>query len=308
MLNYSLKRLFFAIPTLLGVIFISFCLLRSIPGNPAHVLVGERASQEVIEAYEEKLGLNLPFPIQFGKYLLTICEGDFGVSYFSGKPVLGTLLQKFPNTFKLAFFALLFSFILGTITGLLAAAFKGSWLDKFLLFFSLLGLSIPVFWVGLLLILVFAIYLPLLPPGGMGNGHWTYLILPVITLGARTAAATFRLSRTCFLKILKEKYIQTAFAKGLPKNKILCVHVFKNALIPIVTFLGLDFGSTLGGAVLTETVFGWDGIGRFAVEGLFKRDYPVILGTILFGAIVFVIVNLVIDLLYAKIDPRIEYK
>lgn len=308
MFQYTIKRILFAIPTLLGVVLISFLLLRAIPGNPAHVLVGERASKEVIEAYEEKLGLNLPFVAQFGKYLLTTLQGDLGVSYFTGQPVLKTLLQKFPNTFRLAFFALLFALILGTSTGMLAAAFKETWLDKSLLFISLLGLSIPVFWIGILLILFFAIYLPILPPAGMGNGHWSYLVLPVITLGARTAAATLRLSRSCFLKILKEKYIQTAFAKGLNTYKVFGIHVLKNALIPIVTFLGLDFGSTLGGAILTETVFGWDGIGRFAVEGLFKRDYPVILGTILFGAIIFVLINLLIDLLYAKIDPRIEYK
>ncbi len=308
MLAYSLKRILLAVPTLFGVLLISFLLLRGIPGNPAHVLVGERASKEVIEAYEKKLGLHLPFAVQFGNYLVTTLRGDLGISYFTGEPVLQTLLQKFPNTFKLALFALLFAFLVGTATGILAAAFKESWLDKLLLFISLLGLSIPVFWIGLLLILGLAIYLPLLPPAGMGDGHWSYLILPVITLGTRTAAATFRLSRSCFLKILKEKYIQTALAKGVSKQKILWVHVLKNALIPIVTFLGLDFGSTLGGAVLTETVFGWDGIGRFAVQGLFQRDYPVILGTILFSAIIFVLMNLLVDLLYAKIDPRIEYK
>lgn len=308
MLSYSLKRLIFAIPTLLGVLIVSFLLLRSIPGNPAHVLVGERASKEVIEAYEQKLGLNLPFPAQFGKYILNTCKGDLGVSYFTGKPVLNTLLQKFPNTFRLAFFALLFAFLVGTFCGMLAAAFKNSFLDKMLMLISLFGLSIPVFWVGVLLILGLAIYLPLFPPAGMGNGQWSYLVLPALTLGARTAAATFQLSRTCFLNILKEKYIQTAFAKGLSRHKVFLVHIFKNALIPIVTFLGLDFGSTLGGAVLTETVFGWDGIGRFAVEGLFKRDYPVILGTILFGSVVFIIVNLLVDLVYAWIDPRIEYK
>lgn len=308
MFSYTIKRLLLALPTLLGVMLVSFLLLRAIPGNPAHVLVGERSSPEVIEAYETKLGLNQPLPVQFIKYFINILKGDLGVSYFTGQAVGKSLLQKFPNTLRLAVWALLLALLFGTIGGLFSAAFKESWLDKTLLFLSLLGMSIPIYWMGIIFILCLAIYLPLLPPSGMGGGHWSYLILPVATLGARSAASTYRLARTCFLNVLKEKYIQTAKAKGLPPLKIFSRHVLKNAFIPILTFIGLDFGSMLSGAVLTETVFGWDGIGRYAVEGLFKRDYPVILGTILFGSVVFVLINIIVDLLYAVFDPRIEYK
>lgn len=304
MVTYILKRLLIAIPTLVGIVLISFALLRAIPGSPAHVLVGERASPEVIAAYEKKLGLNLPIVAQFSSYLWATAQGNLGVSYFTGVPVLHSLLQKFPNTLRLAVAAMLFALLTGTALGIAAAVGKNSWLDRALLFLSLLGLSLPVYWVGVLLILAFAIYLPLLPPSGMGD--WTYLILPALTLGAHTAAATFRLARTCFLQVLKEKYIQTARAKGISPSRVLFLHVLKNALIPILTLVALDFGSVLGGAVLTETVFGWDGIGRFAVDGLFKRDYPVILGTILFSAVLFVLVNLAVDLLYGFLDPRIE--
>lgn len=297
-----------AIPTLVGICLVSFLLLRAIPGNPAHVLVGERSSPELIAAYEEKLGLDLPIAAQFGSYLLATAQGDLGVSYFTGEPVLHSLARKFPNTLRLAVWAMLFALLTGTLLGILAAVSPGSWFDRSLLFLSLLGLSLPVFWVGILFILAFAIFLPLLPPSGMGNGEFSFLILPALTLGTHTAAATLRLARTCFLQVLKEKYIQTARAKGISPARILLVHVLKNALIPILTLVALDFGSTLGGAVLTETVFGWDGVGRFAVEGLFKRDYPVILGTILLGAVLFVLVNLIVDLLYAFLDPRIEHR
>lgn len=308
MVRYILKRLLLAIPTLVGIVLISFIFLRAIPGNPAHVLVGERSSPEIIAAYEEKLGLNLPIVAQFSKYLWATVQGDLGMSYFTGQPVGESLLRKFPNTLRLALAAMFYAFLIGTLLGLLSAVYRETWIDRLLLFVSILGLSLPVFWVGILLILGFAIFLPLLPPSGMGGGHWSYLILPALTLGTHTAAATLRMARTCFLQVLREKYIQTARAKGLSPARVLLFHVLKNAMIPIVTLVGLDFGSMLGGAVLTETVFGWDGIGRFAVDGLFKRDYPVILGTILFGAVVFVLVNLLIDLIYAYLDPRIEHQ
>ena len=303
---YILKRLLLFIPTLLGVTIVTFFLMKAVPGDPAAGMVGERAPKEVVERIKRDLGEDRPVIIQYIGYLGLILKGELGRSYYTDRAIAEDILEKLPNTFKLALAATLFATIAGIILGVVSAVFRDSFLGKTASLIALWGISLPVFWVGLILMLVFALILHWLPPSGMGGGALIYLVLPASTLGIHSAAYISRITRSSMLEVLSKPYIETARAKGLSEFSVIMKHALRNALIPIVTLIGIDFGSYLNGSVLTETIFGWDGMGRYALDGIMKRDYPVIMGTVLVGAVVFVAINLLVDLSYSYLDPRIR--
>jgi len=332
MISYIVKRLLLAIPTLLGITLITFILVKSIPGDPTSALVGERTSQEVIDRNRVRFGLDQPVFVQYGKFLgnisflklptieklniagLTIPWISFlkqpylGRSYFTGQPITSMILEKLPHTARLALGAMLIAIIFGLALGILSARYPCTIWDRLSSLLAIGGISIPVFWAGLILILVFSYYLGWFPASGMGGGALIFLVLPAITLGSRSAAYLARITRAGMLEVSGEDYITTARAKGLSRNRVIFRHVFRNALLPIVTLAGLDFGSYLNGAVLTETIFSWDGVGRLAMNAILQRDYPVIIGCVMLGALVFIAANIAVDISYAFIDPRIKYK
>ncbi len=305
MLTYILRRLLLLVPVLIGVSLVSFGLLQLVPGDPALILAGEEASEDVLARIRQEYGLNRPLPVQFLAYLRHAAVGDLGVSIQSRQPVATLLGQRFPFTLKLAFLAILVSATLGVIAGVIAATRRNSALDIAALLGSLIGISLPIFWLGLLAILVFAVKLRWLPAGG--SGTFAHLILPALVLGAASSAVIARTTRASMLEVLRQDYVRTARAKGVSDRLVVYRHALGNAMIPILTVFGLEFGYNLGGAVLTETVFSLPGAGRLIVEGIFARDYPVVQGALLVVATTFVLVNLLTDIAYAFFDPRIRY-
>jgi len=293
------------IPLLLGVTFLSFLLLKAIPGDPVLGLVGERAQPEVIEQIRDDLGVNKGVIRQYLGYIRLLLNGEFGRSYYTHRKVFDDLIVKLPNTLLLALCAMVFALPPGLLFGFISAYKKDSLIDRVVSLISVTGLSLPVFWSGLLIMLFFSLKMKLFPPSGTGDMR--FLVLPALTLSLPAMATISRVTRTSVIEILTSPFIATAKAKGLKAMRITCVHVLKNALIPIITVIGLDFGSYLNGAVLTETIFGWDGIGRFTMEGIMKRDYPVIMGCVVLGTVVFVLVNAIVDVMYQYIDPRVKF-
>ncbi len=307
MIFYIIKRIIIAIPTLLGLALVTFLLLRAIPGDPAIGLVGERADPRAIAAIRRELGEDKPLPQQFIGYLKLLAHGNLGKSYYTRRDVAKDIMEKFPNTLRLAFSAMLISVFFGTILGILSAVNRGGAWEKVFSAISLAGISLPVFWVGLIFMLLFAFILPIFPPSGTGGGDPAYLVLPAATLGLNSAAFVARITRMSLIEALGSQYIMTARAKGLSPFFVVAKHALRNALIPVITLVAIDFGSLLNGSVLTETIFGWNGLGRYALDGIMKRDYPVILGTVLVGSAAFVFFNMLADIAYAYIDPRIRY-
>ena len=308
MLVYLFKRVLLFIPTLLGITLITFLLMQALPGDPVQGMAGERANPETLARIRTELGSDRPLPLQYLGYLKLVAQGELGRSYYTNRRVADDLLQKFPNTLRLALAAVVFASLGGIILGVISAVKRGTAWDRFASIVAIGGISLPVFWLGLTLMLVFALYLRWLPPSGMGNGSFHYLILPAITLGTYSLAYIARITRTSMMESLSQPYVTTARAKGLTEMAVVLKHALKNSLIPIVTLIGLDLSSYLNGAVLTETIFGWDGLGRYALDGIMKRDYPVIMGVVLFGAVVFVSMNLIVDLSYHFLDPRVRVK
>lgn len=308
MLLYVLKRLLLFIPTLLGITLITFVLMQSLPGDPATGMAGERATPETVARIRAELGQNRPLPLQYIGYLKLLARGELGRSYYTNRKVADDLLQKFPNTLKLAIAAMIFASILGIVMGVFAAVKHGTIWDRVVMLVSVGGISVPVFWLGLALMLLFAFYLRWLPPSGMGGGSLLYIILPGVTLGTFSLSYIARVTRSSMLESLSQPYVAAARAKGLAEADVVLKHALKNSLIPIVTLIGLDLGSYLNGAVLTETIFGWDGLGRYALTGILNRDYPVIMGVVLFGAVAFVAINLLVDISYHVLDPRVRIK
>jgi ABC-type dipeptide/oligopeptide/nickel transport system permease component len=308
MTTFLIKRLFLFVPTLLGITLITFILMQALPGDPVQGMAGERANPETIARIRAELGSDRPLPLQYLGYLKLLFQGELGRSYYTNRRVSDDLLQKFPNTLRLALAAIAFATLGGLALGILSAVRPGTVWDRLSAVISVGGISLPVFWLGLLLMFFFALTLRWLPPSGMGNGSPAYLILPAITLGTYSLAYIARITRSSLLEALSQPYITTARAKGLSENTIVLKHALKNSLIPVVTLVGLDLGSYLNGAVLTETIFGWDGLGRYALDGILKRDYPVIMGVVLFGAVVFVAMNLLVDVSYHYLDPRVRLK
>jgi len=305
---YILKRILLFIPTLLGITLITFILMQSLPGDAALGMAGERANPETIARIRAEFGADRPLPIQYFGYLKLLAAGELGRSYYTNRNVSEDLLQKFPNTVKLALAAMICASVFGIGLGVLAASKRGTNWDRLITLLSVGGISVPVFWLGLALMLLFAFYLRWLPPSGMGNGSPLYLILPAATLGTFSLSYIVRMTRSTMLETLSQPYIAAARAKGLSEGEVVFKHALKNSLIPVVTLIGLDLGSYLNGAVLTETIFGWDGLGRYALDGILKRDYPVIMGVVLFGAMIFVIMNLLVDISYHFLDPRVRVK
>jgi ABC-type dipeptide/oligopeptide/nickel transport system permease component len=308
MTEYVIRRILLVIPVLFGVTLVTFVLMYVVPGDPVLSMVGERYDQETLENLRAELHLDEPLPMQYLRYIWGVMRGDLGRSFITRRPVLESILNKFPNTLRLAFSAMVVATLIGLIVGVISAVRPYSIWDRLSMTFALAGISVPVFWVGLILILIVAVQLKLLPPSGFGGGNIKYLILPAITLGTRSAAFIARMTRANMLEVIHEDYVRTARAKGLREFWVINKHALRNVLIPIITVLGMDFGSYLSGSVLTESIFGWPGLGRYTLLAILKRDFPVIQGAVLFMAVVFVSINLIVDLLYSVLDPRIRYR
>ena len=305
MLRFIARRLALAVPTLFGVLVVVFLLIYVAPGDPVMELVGERSDPETIARLRAELRLDEPLIVQFGHYVSGIARGDFGRSYITGRPIMGDVLERFPKTLLLAGAAMVFASIIGITIGVLSARRPGGWFDRLGLGLAYVGISFPVYWVGLILILTFAVVLRWLPPSGYGGIE--YLILPALALGSRSIAFLARVTRSAMLEMLGSDFVRTARAKGLRERVVVLRHALRNALIPIVTVLGLDFGYYLTGSILTETIFSWPGLGRYVVNAIARRDLPAIQGAVLFMSVIFVLVNLITDLVYAKADPRVAY-
>ena len=305
MLAFIIRRLALSIPTLIGVMVVVFLLLYVAPGDPVQDMVGERADAETIARLRKELHLDEPLPKQFMLYAGGVLRGDLGNSYITQRPIIQDIKERFPKTLLLAGSAMLLASVLGITIGVLSARNPGGWFDRLGLGLAYLGISFPVYWVGLILILVFAVNLKWLPPSGYGGIK--YLILPALALGSRSIAFIARVTRSSMLEVLGSDFVRTARAKGLRESVVVGRHALRNALIPIITVLGLDFGYYLTGSILTETIFSWPGIGRYVVNAIARRDLPAIQGSVLFLSAVFVLVNLITDVAYAKADPRVTY-
>lgn len=307
MYKYIAKRLLMLIPVIIGVSFLVFFIMAMAPGDTAKAILGEDAPVESLEALREELGLNDPIPVRYVNYMKGMLRGDLGKSYKSGRPVFNEIMERFPATLELSFWGMVFAIVLSIPIGIISATRQYSLTDSVSMIFALLGVATPNFWLGLMLIIVFSLHLGWLPSGGNTDG-FASLLLPVITLGTGCMANITRTTRSSMLEVIRQDYIRTAKAKGVSKNKVINKHALKNALIPVVTVIGLQFGSLLGGAVLTESVFSWPGIGTYLVNSIKAKDTNAVLGCVIIFSICFSIVNLIVDILYAYIDPRIKSK
>lgn len=305
MIRHLAGRALLVLPTLAGVLAVTFLLLYVAPGDPVQAMVGERADPETIARLRAELRLDDPLPRQFLHYTGGVLRGDLGTSYITRRPILDDLLTRFPATLQLAAAAMSIAVAFGVAAGVYGAWRPGSWGDRVATFGAYLAVSFPVYWVGLILILVFAVSLQWFPPSG--SGGLAFLVLPAITLGMRSIAFIARITRTAMQEALASDYVRTARAKGLAEGRVVLGHGLRNAWLPVVTVVGLDFGSYLTGSILTETIFAWPGVGRYVLTAIEKRDLPAIQGSILFLSVVFVLVNLITDVIYAKVDPRVEY-
>ena len=307
MIEFTLRRLMATIPVLLGIQLAAFTVIYLIPGYPALTVAGPRADETTLNRIRAEMGLDLPVHTRFVNYLLKICKGDFGESVISGKPVLSSLTEKLPVTLKLALISILFSTLIGVLMGVIGAVTRGKIIDRLCTLFSVSGISIPVFLSGLVFLYVFAVKLRWFPSSGFNaENSLMPFILPAFTLGIRSAAFLARIVRSSMIEVLNQDFIRTAKAKGLSPMRILFRHGLVNALIPIITVIGLDLSSYLNGSVIVETIYDLPGIGRYAMEAISQRDYPVVQGVVLLGAIVFIGVNLFIDLFYAWINPKVR--
>lgn len=282
-----------------------FSIIRFIPGDPARAIAGVHASPQYIEQVRKELLLDEGLHIQYFVYMGNLLQGDMGRSTFTRRPVTVELMQRFPNTLLLAASAMVIASFIGLSAGIISATRRYSLFDNVSMLAALVGVAAPVFWLGVMFQLLFSVQLGWLPSGGIGT--WKHLVLPALTLGLATAALIARITRSSMLEVLRQDYITTARSKGLIERVVIYKHALKNALIPVVTVMGLQFGTLLGGAVLTETVFSWPGIGRLMVDSILARDYPVVQGAVLLLAVFFVLINLVVDIIYAFLDPRITY-
>ncbi|MGM0410384.1 MAG: ABC transporter permease [Bacillota bacterium] len=309
MLQYIIRRLLLIIPVLLGVLFLTFVLMYMVPGDPVLSMLGQHAEEDIVQRLRAELKLDDPWHIQFYSYLKRTLSGDLGSSYISGVSVTKALQQKLPNTFKLAFSAIIISTIMGVTIGVISAVYRNTWIDHTAMAVALFFISTPVFWFGMILIYIFSMTLGWTPVSGMGEGFISlkHLFLPAITLGSRFAAFLARYTRSVMLEIISEDYIRTARAKGLKEKRVILKHALRNVLIPVVTVIGMNFASLLNGSVLTETIFAWPGFGRYVVTAIKKRDFQVIAGCVLVGSLIFVFFNLIVDIIYVGLDPRIQY-
>jgi len=305
-LKYTVRRILFFIPVLLGVATVTFFLVYILPGDPVLSMVGERYDEETLQRLRHEMHLDEPLYKQYFHFIGGLARLDFGESYTTGEPVWDSVRQRFPFTFKLALAAMIISVVIGVAVGILAAWKWRTPLDYLAMGGTVVGISMPVFWLAVILIYFFAMKLNWFPASGYGGGQLKYLVLPAVTLASASTAYVARITRSSMLDVVNEQYIRTAWAKGVPEGKILTWHALRNALLPIVTVVGTDFGSFLSGAVLTESIFAWPGLGRFTLDAIMKRDVPSIQGAVFFMAFVFMVVNLLVDLVYGWVDPRVK--
>ena len=308
MLKYILKRLLMAIPVLLGVTFIVFTIMSFTPGDPVQTMLGDNYTQEAYDEITEELGLNDPFLVRYVNYVVDLVQGEMGVSYSTKRAVSDEIFSRFPATVRLAGAAIFLAVVFGIPLGVISATKQYSFFDSGSMFVALVGVSMPNFWLGIMLILLFAANLGWLPASG--DKGFLALILPAVTLSANSLATITRMTRSSMLETIRMDYIRTARAKGLRESRVIIHHALRNAMIPVITSVGLQFGFALSGAVLVETVFSWPGIGRLLVDTIKLKDTPVVLGVVVVMAASFTVINLVIDILYACFDPRIrtQYK
>lgn len=305
MLRYILKRLFFMIPVLLCVVIIVFSLMYITPGDPARSILGDSATPEAVAALREAMNLDDPYFTQLWRYLskLTL-HGDMGTSYKSHQPVIVEILARYPSTLKLTFYCLIYALVTGVGIGIISAVKQYSWIDNICVAISLLGVSAPVFWVGMLLILTFSVFLGWLPPSGSSSiYHW---IMPVVTLGGQTSAYIMRITRSSMLEVIRQDYIRTARSKGQTEFKIIIRHALRNALIPIITIAGNQVCVLLAGATVTETIFSLPGIGKLLVDSMNWKDYATVQGVVLWVGLNCIIINLIVDILYCLVDPKVK--
>ncbi len=307
-MGFLARRIASLVPVWLGITFVAFALANLAPGDPADLILGRELEQpptpEQLEAFREEHGLNDPFLVQYARWTAGAATGDLGTSFRSGKPVLEELTSRLPATLQIAVPAFLVSTSLALVVGIVSAMRRNSFADHASRVTALVGDSVPSFVLAYLLIIVFSVTLGILPVAGRGT--WQHFVLPSLTLGLATTASIMRLTRSSLLDVLGEDYVRTAQAMGLPRRTVIVRHALRNALIPVITVAALVFGGFATGTVIVEYVFGWPGVGRFAVDSIFDRDYPVIQGFVVFAGTVFVVVNLVVDLLYLRLDPRVR--
>ncbi len=299
------RRLLAIVPVLLVVAALVFAIIHLVPGDPVLAMVGAEAARADIELMRERLGLNRPLPVQFVDYLAGVAQGDLGNSIRTGRPVLGEVAARLPRTLQLALVALGISMLVGIVLGVTAAVFRGTWIDSLAVLIAIIGVSAPTFWIGLALILVFAVDLRWFPTGGAET--WRHVVLPAATLGFHYAAVIARVTRSSMLDVLSDDYVRTARAKGLSAWRVILQHALKNALIPTITIVGLQFGALISGSIVVEVVFSWPGLGLLLITALNSRDYPVVQACILTIATAFIVVNLIVDVLYGVVDPRVRY-
>lgn len=308
--RYIGRRLLFMVPVLIGISLIIFTLMNVVPGDPLYSLIDERSAgldPAVAQLLRRQWGLDEPLHVQYVKFLMNAVQGDLGRSFVSRQLVTEAVGERLGATFRLGAGGLFVAVALGLPAGLVAAIRRGSVADTFSMVVAMAGVSVPVFWLGLLLMYGFAVKWQLLPPSGYGGGQFRYLLLPSLTLGLPVAAVIARISRSAMLEVLGEDYVTTARAKGLGERVVILRHALRNALIPIVTIVGVQAGHLLSGAVVTETVFNWPGVGRLFIDSIGRRDMPLVQGSVIFIAALFALVNLIVDVTYAFIDPRIRY-
>jgi ABC-type dipeptide/oligopeptide/nickel transport system permease component len=313
MMKYIFHRLLLVIPLLLAVSLITFILLQLAPGDPVSAMYGldiENMNPDQIGRIKEQLGLNDPLPLQYLRYIGNLLQGDMGRSITTKRPIGPDIMQRYPVTLQLTLASMFVVIVIAVPLGVISAVNRGSWIDNLAMLVSLFGVSMPNFWVGIMLILLFSLHLDWLPSVGRGEGFvgtLQSLILPALTLGTSLAGLVTRLTRSSMLEVLDQDYMRTARSKGLKDRTVLMKHGLLNAFIPVITVLGLQLAGLLSGAVIVETVFAWPGMGRLAINAIWRRDYPVIMGTVLLFSVTFVFINLFIDILYVLIDPRIRY-
>jgi peptide/nickel transport system permease protein len=315
MIAYLIRRLVAIIPVLFGVSIVVFLVLKSIPGDLATALTPEHATEEERQEIRRELGLDRPLPVQYWKWVSKAVRGDLGHSISQKKPVVELLLPRYKNTAILALAAVMISTTIGISAGIISAARQYSWVDRLVMVLALIGNTMPVFWLGLLLILLFSLRLGWLPTGGMyspvGDRSFgdllKHLILPAVTLGAASSALVARMMRSSMLEVIRQDYVRTARAKGLSRSRTILRHAARNALLPVVTVIGLQIGNLLGGSVITETVFSWPGVGFVLYNAISQRDVPLVMGAVLMTSGIFVLINVVVDLFYGVLDPRISY-
>ena len=308
MLYYIFKRILQLIPVIIGVTLILFVLMYILPADPAKLILQKGASVEALANLRAKMGIDKPIYIQYWRYIKNLFSGDLGMSYRYNRSVKSILAEHYPYSIKLALVAIIIEIVIGIFAGIISAVRKYSFWDMLVTISTTIAVCIPVYWLGMILQVIFGLNLRWLPMSGYGDGSFRYYVLPALTLASVSTAFVARMMRSTMLEVLSNDYIVTAFAKGLSRFKVIGKHALKNALIPVVTLIGIDLGSLMGGAILTETVFNWPGIGRTIYLAILQRDAPVVIGGTIILVGIFVIMNLIVDILYAWLDPRIRYE